>query len=254
MKQAAVLIAALAALGGVQNPNPIDIREWPVPWERTRPRDPYVAPDGRVWFVGQQGDYAAYFLPSTGEFKRYELEPGTGPHNLIVDREGFVWYAGNRRVPMANARPYGITLDSKGTPWVVLFGTNKIASVDPRTMELKEIALPRPQARPRRIAIASDDRIWYVDYRAGYLGRYDPATGEVREWPAPSGVHYAQHTVSGTSVDFRDLPIARWEVGWRAPPEALGPVVLHAAANAANDDRSELGDRVYTATRSIRPK
>ena len=26
------------------------IEEWEVPWERSRPRDPYVAPDGRVWF------------------------------------------------------------------------------------------------------------------------------------------------------------------------------------------------------------
>ena len=39
------------------------VREWPVPWEKTRPRDPYVAPDGRVWFVGQQGNYIASFDP-----------------------------------------------------------------------------------------------------------------------------------------------------------------------------------------------
>ena len=27
------------------------IEEWEVPWEGSRPRDPYVAPDGGVWFV-----------------------------------------------------------------------------------------------------------------------------------------------------------------------------------------------------------
>lgn len=28
------------------------LEEWQVPWLESRPRDPYVAPDGRVWFVG----------------------------------------------------------------------------------------------------------------------------------------------------------------------------------------------------------
>src|SRR5690554_6043608 len=31
----------------------VAIQEWEVPWKDTRPRDPYVAPDGQVWFVGQ---------------------------------------------------------------------------------------------------------------------------------------------------------------------------------------------------------
>jgi len=30
------------------------LEEWQVPWLESRPRDPYVAPDGRVWFVGQR--------------------------------------------------------------------------------------------------------------------------------------------------------------------------------------------------------
>ena len=41
----------------------IEITEWPVPWKNTRPRDPHVDSRGRVWFVGQQGDYIAYFTP-----------------------------------------------------------------------------------------------------------------------------------------------------------------------------------------------
>ncbi len=44
-----------------------DVREWTVPWEGTRPRDPYVDGKGRVWFVGQQGDYVAYLEPKSGK-------------------------------------------------------------------------------------------------------------------------------------------------------------------------------------------
>jgi virginiamycin B lyase len=46
-----------------------------VPWEGSRPRDPFVDPKGRVWFVGQQGNYVAYLDPVTGRFERYEVDP-----------------------------------------------------------------------------------------------------------------------------------------------------------------------------------
>ena len=31
--------------------NPVDITEWKVPWEQTRPRDPYVDQRNRVWLL-----------------------------------------------------------------------------------------------------------------------------------------------------------------------------------------------------------
>jgi virginiamycin B lyase len=64
---------------------------------------------------------------------------------------------------------------------------NKLASIDPATMEVKEYALPNPESRPRRIAITSDDVIWYADYSRGYLGRFDTKTGKVTEYASPGG-------------------------------------------------------------------
>ena len=65
-----------------------------------------------------------------------------------------------------------------------------------------------------------------------------------------TGISYASHTAAGT------LPAgdgaARWLVRWTAP--AGGAVVFHVSANAGNDDASELGDRIHTASaRSISP-
>jgi virginiamycin B lyase len=247
MKTILILVAAvILATPMVAQPVPID--EWEVPWEASRPRDPYVAPDGIVWFCGQRTGYVASFNPDTGDFKKYDLGEGAGPHNLIVDPDGMVWYAGNRRahigrlnpvsgevtkfpmpderagdphtlvwapdgsiwftvqsgnfignlstadgtvrlvrVPTERARPYGIKMDSKGRPWVVEFGSFKIATVDPETMQLTEIPLPREDARPRRIEITPDDRVWYADYAKGFLGVYDPEDSTFREWPMPSG-------------------------------------------------------------------
>lgn len=60
-----------------------------------------------------------------------------------------------------------------------------------------------------------------------------------------SGIEYAQHTRAGTDPLTADS--TAWTLEWTAP-DSGGPVALHAAANAANDDDSELGDRIYTAS------
>src|SRR5687767_9872273 len=73
----------------------VALTDWLVPWPDTRPRDPDVAPDGSVWFVGQVGNYLARLDPATGRFERVDLPAKTKPHNLIVDDEGRVWFAGN---------------------------------------------------------------------------------------------------------------------------------------------------------------
>ena len=68
----------------------VDIKEWPVPWKKTGTRDPFVAPNGKVWFCGQVGNYIANLDPLSGEFKRYEVPETSHPHNLIIDKNGFV--------------------------------------------------------------------------------------------------------------------------------------------------------------------
>ena len=73
----------------------------------------------------------------------------------------------------------------RACPFVVLFGTNKVARLDPETMAVTGVSVAGPEPRPRRIAITSDDMIWYADYSRGYLGRLDPRTGAVKEWPSP---------------------------------------------------------------------
>ena len=47
-----------------------DLKEWPVEWGG-RTRDPAIAPDGKVWFVGQAGNYIANLDPASGAQKKY---------------------------------------------------------------------------------------------------------------------------------------------------------------------------------------
>ena len=259
----AVFASVLASAAAAQKQNPVVIKEWPVPWGDGRPRDPYVAPDNTVWFVGQKTHYIARFDPRTATFTRRELRDGSGPHNLIVGADGIVWYAGNRTgyigrydpkttaiekikmpdaragdphtlvfdgnethiwftvqwgnfvgrlkvsdraidlipVPTADARPYGIIVAPNGVPWIALLGTNKLASVDPATLKLREYTLAFEDAAPRRLAATSDGRIYYVDYSRGTLGRIDPKNGAMSEWPAPSGAASGPYAMA---VDQKD--------------------------------------------------
>src|SRR5262245_6732118 len=93
----AVPLAALAQSARQAGSSHSDARTWSTPYDRSvRVRDPFAAPDGKVWFVGQEGNFVANLDPQTGEFKKFTIDEGTNPHNLVVDRQGTVWYTGNR--------------------------------------------------------------------------------------------------------------------------------------------------------------
>lgn len=59
------------------------------------------------------------------------------------------------------------------------------------------------------------------------------------------GVQYAYHQRPGTALTGRNM--VRWTLRWTAPAGG-GSVRFSAAANAANEDDSQFGDYVYTAS------
>lgn len=70
----------------------------------------------------------------------------------------------------------------------------------------------------------------------------DRATVAVPDADSLPSVAYAHHTRPGTSLVSPDS--AAWRLEWTAPARA-GAVAVHVAANAANDDASEFGDRIH---------
>ena len=156
MKPSFLAIALCSAATGATlvESAPVEIKEWPVPWQNSRPRDPYVAPDGKVWFVGQTADYVAYLVPETGEFKRFPLDSGAGPHNQIVDKDGFVWYAGNR--------------------------VAHIGMLDPSTGKITKYNMPDSIPRdPHTLAFDGKGNIWFSSQGASRIGRFNMTTGQV---------------------------------------------------------------------------
>jgi len=181
----------------------VAITEWKVPWEKTRPRDPDVDPQGKVWFVGQRADYLARLDPTTGNFKRFELESGAGPHNNIVDRDGFVWYAGNRaahigkldpksgkitKYPMPDAAardPHTLIFDSNGDIWFTAQRSNFVGKLTVKTGNVQLIPVPTPRARPYGIVIDSQNRPWINEFGSNKIATVEPNTMQLREYTLP---------------------------------------------------------------------
>jgi len=170
----------------------VEITEWKVEWPNTRPRDPAVAADGRIWFVGQAGDYAALFDPETETFTRHDLPEGAGPHTIYVTRDGEAWYAGNRdahlgrvdpqsgeitRVDMPEgelADPHTIYEDSSGRLWFTAQWANQIGRYDRESGAIAHVDVPTERARPYGIAIDANDIVWVVLLGTNKLARITP--------------------------------------------------------------------------------
>ena len=89
-------------------------------------------------------------------------------------------------MPTAKSEPYGIVVSSKGVPFFTQLMGNRIGSVDPVSMQVREYFVGAGTG-PRRLTITPDDLVYFTDYARGRLGRLDPRTGQTKEWISPSG-------------------------------------------------------------------
>jgi virginiamycin B lyase len=201
------LVAALPLAAGAQraaaSSDAVALTEWMVPWEGTRPRDPAVGADGRIWFVGQEGNYVARLDPASGKFTRIEIDPGTHPHTVNVDRDGNAWYTGNRngmlgridaktgaitryQMPDSAARdPHTIAFDSKGDVWFTLQNSNMVGHLSKATGKTRLVKMATPRSRPYGIEIDARGRPWFNLFGTNSIGTIDPASMRVREYPLP---------------------------------------------------------------------
>src|SRR5215470_6705831 len=91
------------------------------------------------------------------------VRPTTEPHDILVDKEGNVWYTD--------------------------FGEMFIGKFDPKTLELTEYPIKKfkDKAPTGLLSIEFDHagKIWFDTMYQGSLGRLDPKTGEVSYYPLP---------------------------------------------------------------------
>jgi virginiamycin B lyase len=233
----------------------VEIQEWDVPWADTRPRDPYVAPDGRIWFVGQRADYMGVLDPATGEFSRFPMNEGAGPHNVIVDDEGTLWYAGNRdqhigrmdpgtgeirrfETPDPARDPHTLIFGRQGEIWFTAQGGNAVGRFVPATGEVRVTPVPTPRARPYGIVVDERNRAWFNEFGTNKIGMIEAEGMRIREFTLPreeartrrialtsdGGVWYVDYAAGFLGrLDPADGSVREWRVpaGAEARPYAM---------------------------------
>lgn len=181
------------------------VEEWRVPWDDTRPRDPSVAPDGRVWFVGQRDNYLAVFDPQTQQFTRHDLPPETRPHTVVVDAKGQPWVAGNGNgtllrytaqgelvetitvppvPPARTSDPHTLAFDGRGGLWFTMQNGNAIGHLD-AAGTLRQVAVPTAQSRPYGIVATPEGNAWAVLFGVAKLAHVELADMALREVELP---------------------------------------------------------------------
>src|SRR5260221_10898991 len=144
------------------------------------PHDVAPAPDGTVWYSGQQKGILGRFDPETGKNEEIPLGPGAAPHGVIIGPDG--------------------------APWLTEGGQNAIARVDPVTRQVKLFPLPREFAHANLNTATFDKNgiLWFTG-QAGVHGRVDPATGKVDAWRSPRAGSYGITSTPNGDVWFASL-------------------------------------------------
>jgi virginiamycin B lyase len=266
-------LVASPLLAQSQTLAPVRITEWKVPWEKTRPRDPYLDAQGRVWFVGQDGNYIANLDPKTGAFKRYEIEAGTNPHNLVVDRSGKIWFSGNRNarigwldaatgkstiyhMPNPDARdPHTMTFDRNGEMWFTAQFSNFVGHLDPKTGQVRLKSSPTKDSRPYGIVIDPSGRPWFDEFGSNKIGTIDPSTFAIREYVLPNANSHPRRiaVTSDGNIWFGDYTrsmLGRLDPKTGAVREFAMPAGAPSLPYAmASDDR----DRIWLVETGVQP-
>jgi virginiamycin B lyase len=181
----------------------VPTQEWEVPWKNSRPRDPMVAPNGHVWFVGQTGNYVATLDPRSGQFKCYEVAENTNPHNVVVDRRGNAWFTGNRngtigRVDAATGKvtsfaiPEGVRdprtaiVAPNGDLWFTAQFGNVVGRLSPGSGQFRIVQIPTKAARPYGLVLDSKGTPWFDLFGTNQIGTIDPATMKLRTFALPN--------------------------------------------------------------------
>lgn len=117
--------------------------------------------------------------PATGAFKEYPLVEGknSGPHGLVADKEGNIWYTAN-------------------------FG-GYIGKLDPRTGKVTEYKMPDASVDdPHTVAFDAHGILWFTAQGGNAVGRLDPRTGkiELKKVQTESALPY------GIQIDSKGVP------------------------------------------------
>jgi virginiamycin B lyase len=234
-----ILVAAPEEVG-------VSIEEYDVPTPNSRPHDPAVAPDGSLWYTGQQANTLGHLDPKTGKIKEYRLKtPNSGPHGLVADKEGNIWFTANYKgyvgklhpatgeiveYPMPDPLakdPHSLIFDQKGVLWLTLQASNLVGRLDPQTGAARLMPSPSPNSKPYGIAVTGRGIPFYCELGTNKIASIDPDTMRITEYTLPEGTRSRRLAVgSDDTIYYTDYargylgrldPSTRKTTEWPSP-------------------------------------
>ncbi|MGD0657936.1 MAG: lyase [Syntrophorhabdales bacterium] len=202
----------------------VRIEEYDVPTPDSRPHDPAVAPDGSLWYTGQQSNTVGRLDPKTGKIREFRLStPDSGPHGLVADKEGYIWFTANYkgyvgklspstgdiveyRMPDPAAKdPHSLAFDQSGILWLTFEASNFIGRLDPRTGAVRLIPSPTSHSQPYGIVVTSQGIPFYCEFGSNKLASIDPNTMVITEHRLPDGARPRRLTLAaGDKIYYTD--------------------------------------------------
>lgn len=222
-----LITVCLACATASAQADTVDIREWLIPWENSKPGGPFVDQAGRVWFASQSGNYIANMSPASGEFNRYDLVVGTGPLNLVVDAGKNVWFSANKgrhigkmnpgtgqvtphKMPERKARdPHSLVFDLGGNIWFTVRESNFIGKVSGTNNEVSLIRLPERKTLPSGLILDARGVPWAAGFGSNKLLRVNTTDMSVAEivLPREKSRPAALATTSDGAVWYADFAL-----------------------------------------------
>lgn len=188
--------------------------------DNTNPHNLIIDSKDNVWYAGNRNSHIGKLNPVDGSIIQFSMPGDTpiDPHTLVFNSAENIWFSaqwGNKvgflntqtgdvsliTMPFDSARPYGVKVDYDDMPWVVLFGSNKLAKIDPVNLSVEQIDLIDDAERPRRLEITQNNQVYYLDHSLGYLGSYNSTTKNIKRWQLPEK---QKAKLYGSAIDRND--------------------------------------------------
>lgn len=181
----------------------------PANWGDVGPSLVASGPKGEIWFsvrrwAASEDDtnFLGQLDSTVGSFRKHILSSGeengirknlddVKPEDLLVDRNGVVWFLSPDEnklysfdsdgiglrgfpIPTPNSYPRGIAIDKAGTIWFAEANENKIGKFDPSNAKFSEFDIPTAFANPGAITVDGAGKVWFVEMGANRLGVFYP--------------------------------------------------------------------------------
>jgi len=175
--------------------------------------DPYTLvfdAEGNIWFTERKAGNLGRLERASGKVTEYPI--GDRPYALSLDKRGYVWVTRKDADRVARfdprtgqvtelsmgkgSQPRRSAVAPDGMLWVSLYGTGKLAKIDPvANRVVKEYDLPGgPNAGPYAVNADADGRIWVSEIQTDSVVMFDPRSEAIRVFKLPtrdSGVRKA---------------------------------------------------------------